>query len=186
MQFTFNPAKTLQAAAVVLRSHKRQMSVMRLLKILYIADRELLATTGRTLTGDRPVAMEHGPVLSRTYDYIKQEAAGATAWSPFIQKDGQSVSLAGEPPLGELTKGEVSKLNELCERYHNVTTWDLSLLTHGFTEWANVHDKSKPKTSVPIKWEDALEAQGKKAAIPEVERGIAASKALDAAFGSST
>jgi hypothetical protein len=32
-------------------------------KLLYLADRESLKKTGRPITGDRVVAMEHGPVL---------------------------------------------------------------------------------------------------------------------------
>lgn len=39
------------------------MSYLRMLKLLYLADRESLKETGHTITGDRVVAMEHGPVL---------------------------------------------------------------------------------------------------------------------------
>lgn len=49
--FSFNFEKALQAAGVVLGEHHGRMKSIRLLKILYIADRELLAETGRTLTG---------------------------------------------------------------------------------------------------------------------------------------
>ena len=60
MHFRFDFDKTLQAAGVLLDADDNHMEFMRLVKLLYIADRELLATTGRTLTGDRVVALKTG------------------------------------------------------------------------------------------------------------------------------
>ena len=71
MTFRFDFLKTLQASGVLLQLDANRMAYIRLLKLLYIADRELLAETGRTLTGDEAVAMKNGPVLSRVYDLIK-------------------------------------------------------------------------------------------------------------------
>ncbi len=42
-----------------------------LIKMLYLADRELLAKRGQPLTGDQPVSMKNGPVLTTTYDLTK-------------------------------------------------------------------------------------------------------------------
>jgi uncharacterized phage-associated protein len=39
--------------------------VLKLTKLLYLADREALARYGEPITYDLPVSMEHGPVLSR-------------------------------------------------------------------------------------------------------------------------
>src|SRR5438105_4403367 len=66
MHFKFNLKKTVQAAAEFLRHEPgKQMSRLRLIKLLYIADREALLETGRPITSDTIVAMKHGPVLSR-------------------------------------------------------------------------------------------------------------------------
>ena len=75
MTFRFSFEKRLQAAGVLLGLDGDRMERIRLLKLLYIADRELLAETGRTITGDRVVAMDHGPVLSQVYDLIKGQAS---------------------------------------------------------------------------------------------------------------
>ena len=40
-------------------------------KILYLADKQHCIDWGRPITGDRYVAMEHGPVPSRVYDLLK-------------------------------------------------------------------------------------------------------------------
>src|SRR6202042_2841503 len=48
-----------------------KISKHHLSKILYFADKAHLAKWGRTLTGDRYIAMKNGPVPSRIYDFIK-------------------------------------------------------------------------------------------------------------------
>ena len=58
LRFAFDFEKTLQASALVMRIHGGTIGMMRLLKILYIVDRELLAETGNTLTGDQAYAMK--------------------------------------------------------------------------------------------------------------------------------
>jgi uncharacterized phage-associated protein len=42
-----------------------------LCKIMYFADKEHCLDWGRTITGDRYVAMDHGPVPSRVYEMLK-------------------------------------------------------------------------------------------------------------------
>ncbi len=183
MQFKFDPQKTLQAVGVVLHSHGKQMGTMRLLKILYIADRELLAQTGRTLTGDRPLAMKYGPVLGKTYDYLKQEAPGFAEWQTLVQRDGFRLTLTGEPGLGRLTKREVAKLHEICARYHDIEDWDLSDLTHHFGEWASAFDKTKPNGSAPILWELALIDQNCEGMTAQANRELEVQRALDGVLG---
>src|SRR5436190_24334529 len=69
-----NVLKTAQAAAVLIRAEcATGMNYMRVLKLLYIADRECLRRYGRVITGDRAVATKRGPVLSVSLDLIKGE-----------------------------------------------------------------------------------------------------------------
>ncbi len=150
MEFQFDLVKTAQASAVLLAHSNGVMSRMRLLKLLYIADRELLAETGRTLTGDRAVAMNYGPVLSHTYNLIKHMPRG---WNRFIQSHGREVVLKEDPGHGQLTKREVDKLKELSERFGSVSTSGISAYSHGFPEYAK---NFVPDTSTPIPWDDVL------------------------------
>ena len=61
MTFRFRSLKTTQGAALLLALDGRSMDRMRLLKLLYIADRELLAESGGMLTGDRRRRDEERP-----------------------------------------------------------------------------------------------------------------------------
>lgn len=70
MEFTYNPLKTVQAAAFLLKLHKRPMEYMKLIKLLYMSDRFALGSMDDTITGDRYFSMDYGPVLSKVYDLI--------------------------------------------------------------------------------------------------------------------
>jgi len=167
VKFSFHFQKTLQAASVILNSDRgKRISYLRLLKLLYIADREMLVAAGFPISGDRICAMKNGPVLSRTYDIIKGENSQAGEWEKFIRRDGYQVELIGEPGRGQLSRGEIAKLNEVVERHHGVDDWDLVEQTHALAEWKK---NFREGTSTTIAWEDVLEAQGK----AELKSGIA-------------
>jgi uncharacterized phage-associated protein len=176
MNFRFDFAKTLQAAGILLELDGSRMERLRLLKLLYIADRELLAETGRTLTGDRAFAMEHGPVLSRVYELMKGEAADAGEWARHLHSDGHALELLEDPGRDELNKREVEKLTELTDRYRNVDDWTLSEHTHEFPEWAENYVRG---TSTVIPWRDVLVAQGKADLIEIVEAEEKTGRSLD-------
>ncbi len=159
MVFRFNIEKTIQAIAAFLHFHgSREMSYLRLLKRLYLADRESLRDTGRPITGDRVVAMEHGPVLSSTYDLIKGEHTGWPMWSAYLGKKGYRVELLKDPGNGALSKYEIGKLREITERFADQNEWDLVEFVHGLDEWK----KNDPgKSSKPIPLKDILDAIGR-------------------------
>src|SRR5205823_5989742 len=126
MQLRFNFKRTLQATAELLRAQPAQrMNYMRLLKLLYIADREMLAEHAHPITGDQPVAMERGPVLSQTYHLILGQLDGAVEWAKFVRKDHYDVVLANDPGHGQLSKAILAKLHEVSERYQDKDEWDM-------------------------------------------------------------
>jgi uncharacterized phage-associated protein len=167
MNFRFDFDKALQAAGVLLSLDGDRMERIRLLKLLYIADRELLAETGRTITGDRAAAMKHGPVLSQVYDLIKGESSRAGEWGRFIHTVNRAVELRNDPGRGELSRGEIEKLTEVTDRYRDVDDWALSEATHEFEEWSRNFTESDV-ASIP--WRDVLAAQGREELVEIIER----------------
>jgi len=61
------------------------MPYIRLLTLMYIAERELLAQKATPLTGDIYMAMVHGPVLSHILDLINGKGSKSTEWEGFIR-----------------------------------------------------------------------------------------------------
>src|SRR2546426_8827697 len=68
MRLRFNERKATQAAGLLLQLRGGTMSYMKLIKLLYLADREALLRWGRPISTDRYVSMDRGPVLSRILD----------------------------------------------------------------------------------------------------------------------
>ncbi len=179
MHLRFNFGRTLQSSAYLLRLDGKRMSYLRLLKLLYIADREWLAETGESITGDRAFAMKYGPVLTSVYDFIKGHGSKAGLWDDFIHTEGYAVELVADPGRDELSKAIVVKLAEVTERYRNLDEFELSELTHGFPEWA----KSYQGSASPIPWQEMLMAQDKPGMVDVVERDEKARQVFDDVFG---
>ncbi len=160
--FRFNFEKALQAVGVMLRTEpSHRMNYMRMLKLLYICEKESLAETGHSITGDKVVAMERGPVLSHLYDLIKGTHYNASAWNRFIERDRYEIMLKEEqnPGTDLLNKFEIETINAVSERYHQQDEFDMVHLTHEFPEWK----KNDPgKSSKPIPLDDILEAINRK------------------------
>ena len=179
MHFRFNFERTLQASAYLLRLDGKRMGYFRLLKLLYIADREWLAETGESVTGDRAYAMKYGPVLTSVYDLVKGNGSKAGLWDDFIHTEGYAVELVADPGRNELSKSIVKKLAEVTERYRNLDDFELSEVTHDFPEWAN-HYKGGAS---PIPWQEMLLAQNRSEMVQVVERDERARQVFDEVFG---
>ncbi len=182
MVFRFDFRKTLQAAALLLRLAGKPYSVnhMRLIKLLYIADRRSLQETGRPITGDNAVAMERGPVLSRMLDLIKQKHARSPEWGKYIESSYYDVRLIRDPGNGELCPYEVDTLEAVWNEHRSKDEWDLVQETHEFPEWKKNNPGSSSK---PIPLTDILEAVGHLADLPDIEKDAQDAARLNNLYG---
>lgn len=178
--FRFNLEKSLQAVVAMLHTETSQrMNYMRLLKVLYICDKESLAEIGRPITGDKVVAMERGPVLNHLYDLIMGKYFCCDVWDQFIARDGFNIFIKKMPSLDLLNKFELEKINEIAERYRLFDEWDMVKLTHTFQEW----QKNDPgNSSKPIPFDDILEAINRMDDADSIKKEAAFEKHLAAMF----
>ena len=95
MYFSLKVDKTIQAIGVLFcADNVLCMNYMRVLKLLYIADREALRETGRPITGGRITAMERGPVLEDVYDLIRGQHLEMPLWDEHFEKDRYDLKFA--------------------------------------------------------------------------------------------
>jgi len=164
----FNEPKATQAAARLLRNRGGRMSYMKLIKLLYLADREALARWGRPISTDNYVSMDKGPVLSHVFDLITEgpnPAAGDTFWTRHISEpEHYEVALKADPCSDLLSEAEDELLDEIFARYGSLNRWALVDLVHTRPEWKDPHG-----SAIPIEYADILEAQRKS---PEEIRAI--------------
>jgi len=181
MYFHFGTKKIVEAAATLLRSDPcHRMSYMRLLKLLYIADRESLRETGRPIVGTRPVAMDYGPVHSEALDLVNGEHWDEAVWSEFMRRDGYEAELTKDPGVLALSRYEIEKLTETAARYQDTSDWELVEVTHAFPEWVKNH---QPGTSTTIPFEHILEAVGRADDREEILRDAEETRALNRLLG---
>lgn len=142
------------------------MNYMRLLKLLYIADRESLRDKGRPMTGSRAVAMQRGPVPTDVYNCIRGHHVDMPRWNKHFRVQNYEIGLTDtEPDVGELTRYELEKLDEITRRYRDKDEWDMVQETHQFAEWI----KNDPgESSRPISLEDILTAVGRSQDIQDI------------------
>ena len=134
MTLRFNEVKTTQAAARLLFGNGGHMEVLKLVKLLYLADRKALLRWGRPVTFDRYFSLPHGPVLGVTLDRINEPVApeGPSYWQTIIsEREGHAVRLLGpEPPRDDLSPAEEALLDELYEEFGRMDTWALHDYSH--------------------------------------------------------
>jgi uncharacterized phage-associated protein len=160
MFFRFSTKKTIQATGVLLRLARGRMCYLRLLKLLYIADRENLLKSHRPIIGTRTVAMKNGPLHSEVYNLIKGEHSDETLWSEFICREGYEVELLKDPGVSELSPCEVRTLTDTSEHYRSLGEWELVEVTHDFPEWIKNYQNPNEDTSSLIPFADMLDALG--------------------------
>jgi uncharacterized phage-associated protein len=164
----FNEAKATQAAARILKNRGGRMSYMKLIKLLYLADREALARWGRPITTDSYVSMKHGPVLSQVLNLITEgedPAFGQSIWSKYISEPEHFDVTLNEEPSGDLlSEAEDELLDETFNRFGHLNRWKLVALVHQLPEL-----KDPNGSAHPIEYADILKAQNK---TPEEIRAI--------------
>jgi len=178
----FDKDKALQAIAVILRAHRLDFaSKLRILKLLYIAERECLRDTGRPILGSRIVAMDHGPLHSAVKYLIEGQTSAEPEFSTHFDKFGYMVQLSDDPGVHKLSQIEIEKLQEVCERYLGINDWVLAhYITHGFEEWKAVYREG---TSTTIPLETLLDAVGRENDKQDIMGDLRRSHEADHLFG---
>jgi uncharacterized phage-associated protein len=164
MQFVYNPRKAAQAATFLVNLSGGSISVLALMKLLYLADRKCLVSRGRPITGDRMVNMPHGPVLSRIYDEIKlgkQEGEPQPWYECLAERQGNEVGLknGAAPCVDELSDFERQALTNTHGDYAHLGPAGLRKLTHALPEYEDPQGSSLPIDPVFILREEGWTAQ---------------------------
>lgn len=157
MKPQFQEAKATQLAAFLLKKRGGKMNYLKLMKLMYLIDREGLTRWGQSMTRSNYVSMDKGPVLSEVLNLITEERLGESYWKRFISApQNYDVALVVEPEFDELSKADVDLIEEIYTQFGYKSRWELVNFTHDLPEWTN------PKgSSIPIDYKRVLKAGGK-------------------------
>ena len=155
----FNERKATQAAAYLVRLRGGPMSYMKLIKLLYLADRASLLRWGRSITTDKFFSLDRGPVVSRIKDLATE---GDTPGSPQVWMEHISppsnyeVDVRQDPGRDEISDAELAILDDVFREHGRKSRWEIVEFTHTLPEWTD------PKGgAIPIEVRDILRLSGK-------------------------
>jgi uncharacterized phage-associated protein len=183
ISFKFDELKATQAAGRFLRKSSGKMNHLKLLKILYLMDRESLHRWGRSITGDHPYSLPYGPVLSQIYDLMKHHplANPYSYWAEHITEIEENFLIHLKRPVDEddLSSAEIELVDRVYEQFGAMGEFDLVKYCHDHCpEWEDPGD-----TSVIIPFERILREVGKsEEEIGELSREVEEMRMLDDAL----
>lgn len=157
----FNERKATAVACYFLNRAGGELEDLKLMKLMYLSEREMILRANVGITGDSFFSMQNGPVLSETLRLMqgKSKIAGREVWNEHIEIPEQwKVKLRKIADQNVLSEAEQLVLAEQWRQHGKKNKWKLVDLTHTFPEW----DKraNQFKTSIPIPIVDILEAIG--------------------------
>ena len=152
----FNERRTAQAAAFLLYRSGGQLPLIKLMKLLYMAERKSLQQFGMPITGDKLVSMPNGPVLSKTYDHMNGAALSEPGgWDSWISDRAEhmvalldpSMIRSPEQDLLQLSDSDLEMLEAVWQEFGHWDRWRLVKYTHdSLPEWEDPQGSSQAIT----------------------------------------
>ena len=124
-------------AILYLANRVSEPTVLRILKLIYLADKLHLSRHGRFILGDRYVAMVFGPVASSTYDLLKTPEGG-----DFTVVDKKGVIACRDADTMAFSRTDQECLDEIVATYGRASTDRLMATAHDRV-WAEITDGGK-------------------------------------------
>lgn len=156
----FREDKATQMAAQFIEKKGGRIEYLHLLKLMYEADKQTTLRYGMPITFDTWIAMRNGPLLSTTYDIIREPGSRDGYWQTFIQKQGYDVVLTHSPGNDELSEVEEEVIDEVFEKYGRLDQWHVVDLMHQLPEWKSEWNDPNFNSSATIEYDYVLRING--------------------------
>jgi uncharacterized phage-associated protein len=146
----YDPRKAAQVTAYFALRAGGQINVLKLSKLLYLAEREFMARHDVPMFYDNLASMPDGPVASVTLNLINGNLEHAE-WSKYIgPREGYTIRVAtsnlGTGDLDDLSRADVEILESLWDRFGSMDKYTLRDYTHvkdNIPEWEDPEGSSR-------------------------------------------
>jgi uncharacterized phage-associated protein len=151
----FDECKAAQAAACLLHKAGGELPLLKLMKLMYLAERLSLQRYGDTITGDAFSSMPNGPVLSMTLDHMNGALKSSDGgWETWISDRADNslalrdVSMVRSPEedLLALSETDLECLGDVWKEFGHWDKFKLRDYTHSDAcpEWEDPKGSSRP------------------------------------------
>jgi uncharacterized phage-associated protein len=129
MQFRANAEKATDAVARLIQKSGKNADYLRLVKLIYLADRKSILERGMPIVGGKFYSMRKGPANGDIMDFVK--CRNAPRWKELIAPlSGHSLSILSEPDCGSLSESEIQILDSVVDQHSDKTTEELVQWCH--------------------------------------------------------
>ncbi len=148
LRFELNEKKATQVASLLIKLNGKSLNYMKLIKLMYLVDREALSKWDRPVVGDEYFSLPHGPVLSKILDIINSgdDPGNPTYWYKYISTpENYEISLKNDPGDDELSDREIELLEHISNKYKDLDQFQLRDVCHRILpEWEDPRGSSLP------------------------------------------
>lgn len=140
----FNSEYAIQTALYLLnKADNKAMECVKLMKLLYFADREYLIQNSSFISTDTYVKMEKGPVPINLFNAFK-------VGNEFVAIDGKNYRALADVNLDKLAGAETECLDKIFNAYYSIPTPELIELSHQLA-WNSVNELENLKVEDIVK-----------------------------------
>lgn len=151
--------KILQEIIYLLSLNNNRMNLLKLMKELYLIDRESIDERDVSLSGDVFYSMPHGPVLSNTLNMLYELTHNS--WGKYLEtieaKYHDDIQIKKNiTKFDRLSVKDKEYIKRISDKFKDYTPKQLEDFTHTLKEWGDPHG-----SSYKIHYSDVMLALGK-------------------------
>lgn len=165
---TFDHLKSTQAINYLAKKNGGEIDKLRVIKLIFFADRYHLRKYGRLITNDDYVAMKWGPLSSGTSNIIDSNSSFIDAdiidySSNYLSRDENNVMSLKEVDEDVFSKSDIEALDFAWNEFRQYDQFSLRDLTHKYPEWKKHETAIKSGVKrVPMNLKDFFEEPDQK------------------------
>lgn len=178
----FQSRKAAQICAYFAGREGGIIDKLKVIKLVYFAERRFLADTHFPMLFDELYSLPHGPICSSTLNGL-DGLIHKDHWELFVKHNGRDKIVAVKAfvrgDLDEISNAEMAALETVWRELGHMSAWDIRNFSHeSCDEYTEV-----TSGRVPISYREVLEAVGDEEAAAQVENEIAEFRRSQGALG---
>ncbi len=159
----FDYQKATQAINYFARKYpEMQINKMKVIKLIWLADRYHLRKYGRSISGDEYIAMKFGPVASTVKDIAENSdflaSEEITYSKQYIEKvDNNTIESVALPDMDVFSETDIEALNFAFKNFGEYDQFELANLSHYYPEWMKLSKELENKGREKMSYTDFFE-----------------------------
>lgn len=153
----FDHLKSIQTIAYFVRKAGGSAEKLKLIKLVYLADRLSFERRGKPLNFDSYLSLPHGPIASSALNGMDHNLSDPAWYALALADNRKDVTIAGEVADDRLSRADIAILDATWDEFGGKTASQLR-------NWTHTHCKEYvevgPAASLPIDLSDLLAQVG--------------------------